>query len=78
MELTPDVAKRQFWQKKRASATLTLLTKVHWLIENGQQRGLHVEPGPQDADDLESQIAEAEREAARIVPRAMRRFRAKL
>lgn len=58
-QMTQDERGDRFWCKKNAAATLTLLTKVHSVLDRVQQPA----KGFDDADDLDKEINAAMREA---------------
>lgn len=72
-ELTKDERGDRYWDKKNAAASLTLLIKVHSLI-GIQTRGATGENADDDDDfGLAQQVAKAEKEAAAIIERVMKK-----
>ncbi|EBQ4755632.1 TPA: hypothetical protein H2A59_004915 [Salmonella enterica] len=72
-ELTKDERGDRYWDKKNAAASLTLLIKVHSLI-GMQTRGATGENADDDDDfGLAQQVAKAEKEAAAIIERVMKK-----
>ncbi|EAQ6129194.1 hypothetical protein AXA88_09025 [Salmonella enterica] len=71
-ELTKDERGDRYWDKKNAAASLTLLIKVHSLI-GIQSRGATGENADDDDFGLAQQVAKAEKEAAAIIERVMKK-----
>ncbi|ENT9569148.1 hypothetical protein ACFA6N_002430 [Salmonella enterica] len=71
-ELTKDERGDRYWDKKNAAASLTLLIKVHSLI-GMQSRGTTGENVDDDDFGLAQQVAKAEKEAAAIIERVMKK-----
>lgn len=71
-ELTKDERGDRYWDKKNAAASLTLLIKVHSLI-GMQSRGATGENVDDDDFGLAQQVAKAEKEAAAIIERVMKK-----
>ncbi|EAM6080673.1 hypothetical protein CDJ04_07135 [Salmonella enterica] len=72
-ELTKDERGDRYWDKKNAAASLTLLIKVCSLI-GMQSRGATGENADDDDDfGLAQQVAKAEKEAAAIIERVMKK-----
>lgn len=65
----------RYWAKQNATATITLVKNLHTLVaqrEAGQKERLAANPAAaSDEEILEQQTAQAEREAAEAIRRAM-------
>ena len=73
--IAPNVMDRdtrgdRYWCKKNAAATLSALTRLHTII--GLVQRTAPPPAPED-DDIETEIASAEREALRAIEAAQSR-----
>jgi hypothetical protein len=76
-EITRDERGDRYWCKRNAAATLSIIMKIHNLtgvIEAGGSAKPNELPG--EDDDLETEIRNAEKEAAAIVSRMQKRARA--
>lgn len=71
-KLTKDERGSRYWDKKNAAATLTVLVKVHSLIDlNARTNGGKAikQAEDEEAEDLAKQINAAEKEAMKIIER---------
>lgn len=72
-DFTKDERGDRYWEKKNAAATLTLLVKVHSLIGMHNRGGTPTDLTSTPETEANKQIAEAEKEARRVVDRALKK-----
>lgn len=74
-ELTKDERGDRYWDKKNAAGTMTLLIKVHSLIGMQTRGGTPTESkdGSEEDFELGQQVSKAEKEAAAILERIMKK-----
>ncbi|HFZ1920621.1 TPA: hypothetical protein ACIJX2_000038 [Serratia marcescens] len=70
-DFTQEERGDRYWEKKNAAATLTLLVKLHSLIGMHARGGVPADPASNAEAEANNQIAKAEKEAQRIVDRAL-------
>ncbi|MEL5315749.1 hypothetical protein PTR49_05650 [Serratia ureilytica] len=70
-DFTQEERGDRYWEKKNAAATLTLLVKLHSLIGMHARGGAPADPASNAEAEANKQIAKAEKEAQRIVDRAL-------
>lgn len=66
-----DTRGDRYWTKRNAGMTLTVLTKLHTLVEITRRGTTVPEPTDDEDQDLETEIAGAEREAQKLIERAL-------
>ncbi|CQH34491.1 TPA: hypothetical protein PXJ75_002865 [Yersinia enterocolitica] len=74
-ELSKDERGDRYWDKKNAAASLTLLIKVHSLIGMHNRGGKTPDnsPSADTEEEMAKEVATAERDAKRVVERALKK-----
>ncbi len=78
-DMTSQQRGDRVWTKRDCAATLVLVTKMETLVQRTQSTGAGVTPSedddghPDEAGQLEHAVAQAEREASRMIDRLTKR-----